>query len=609
MDVRVPQLVVFGSQNAGKSSFLEALLGFRFNYVVSGTGTRRPLLIQMSRKEGVTAPEIYFTDNDGNTDKNKTPPEACEDRIKDLTNDQLAREQKNVKEGFSSKLIVMSVQYQHCSNISVIDTPGLRPNDKNCREEIEKIVIQYLNKDSIPIYIQNSGQEWSVSHLSDEAGFLRKWDTDLSKTIVCISKFDERLNSSFDKTGLISFMIAEDPTVKSLRPILGYNYVSIGVPTKSNGVQSTLKDDMERAALQDIDKLLRAGFSAEEIGKYKYGIYPFISKLEQFLFNKIRSYLSPAHLTIKNILDTKRKENNLLHQRIGKFLDPSSLQSLLSNLVSKIGRLFEEQLNGSTRAWEKFGRTLKEDFDDSLSASWFQSNNHSELLVDKDSKYIGGSAINRSLEWMKIHCVLLEFPDIKDGDVKNALAGIGANQNAPIAEIAAAKILVEKGKGIAEAIAAHHDLVLCILSRTVDAVIDLVMEEEPLVTALQASLRSVLVPFLNNVMVRYKANLTEVFDFLTAFGVLSSADYQFPIMKPSDPKGDPDKNKLVEAVLGVNKKSMLSEFLQTSSVRHPTQKDIDTIKRGVVVMFHYLKLKFAGLIEYKIGQLRRELYV
>jgi hypothetical protein len=217
----------------------------------------------MSRKEGVTAPEIYFTDNDGNTDKNKTPPEACEDRIKDLTNDQLAREQKNVKEGFSSKLIVMSVQYQHCSNISVIDTPGLRPNDKNCREEIEKIVIQYLNKDSIPIYIQNSGQEWSVSHLSDEAGFLRKWDTDLSKTIVCISKFDERLNSSFDKTGLISFMIAEDPTVKSLRPILGYNYVSIGVPTKSNGVQSTLKDDMERAALQDIDKLLRAGFSAE----------------------------------------------------------------------------------------------------------------------------------------------------------------------------------------------------------------------------------------------------------------------------------------------------------------------------------------------------------
>jgi hypothetical protein len=75
--------------------------------------------------------------------------------------------------------------------------------------------------------------------------------------------------------------------------------------------------------------------------------------------------LSPAHLTIKNILDTKRKENNLLHQRIGKFLDPSSLQSLLSNLVSKIGRLFEEQLNGSTRAWEKFGRTLKEDFDDS----------------------------------------------------------------------------------------------------------------------------------------------------------------------------------------------------------------------------------------------------
>ena len=43
----IPELVAVGGQSDGKSSLLEALLGFKFNVVASEIGTRRPLIVRM----------------------------------------------------------------------------------------------------------------------------------------------------------------------------------------------------------------------------------------------------------------------------------------------------------------------------------------------------------------------------------------------------------------------------------------------------------------------------------------------------------------------------------------------------------------------------------
>lgn len=42
-----PEIVVVGMQSDGKSTFVEALLGFQFNIVDTNIGTRRPLIIQV----------------------------------------------------------------------------------------------------------------------------------------------------------------------------------------------------------------------------------------------------------------------------------------------------------------------------------------------------------------------------------------------------------------------------------------------------------------------------------------------------------------------------------------------------------------------------------
>ena len=43
----IPEIVALGGQSDGKSSLLEAFLGFRFNVREVEMGTRRPLMLQM----------------------------------------------------------------------------------------------------------------------------------------------------------------------------------------------------------------------------------------------------------------------------------------------------------------------------------------------------------------------------------------------------------------------------------------------------------------------------------------------------------------------------------------------------------------------------------
>jgi Dynamin family len=55
---------VVGKQSAGKSSIVEAFLGFPFNYVVAGEiGTRRPLYLRLLRDKSAVLPQ--WTDLDG----------------------------------------------------------------------------------------------------------------------------------------------------------------------------------------------------------------------------------------------------------------------------------------------------------------------------------------------------------------------------------------------------------------------------------------------------------------------------------------------------------------------------------------------------------------
>lgn len=56
----IPEIVALGGQSDGKSSLLEALLGFRFNVREVEMGTRRPLILQMVNDSNALEPRCRF---------------------------------------------------------------------------------------------------------------------------------------------------------------------------------------------------------------------------------------------------------------------------------------------------------------------------------------------------------------------------------------------------------------------------------------------------------------------------------------------------------------------------------------------------------------------
>lgn len=56
----IPEIVAIGGQSDGKSSLLEALLGFRFNVREVEMGTRRPLVLQMVHDPTALEPKCRF---------------------------------------------------------------------------------------------------------------------------------------------------------------------------------------------------------------------------------------------------------------------------------------------------------------------------------------------------------------------------------------------------------------------------------------------------------------------------------------------------------------------------------------------------------------------
>lgn len=56
----IPEIVAIGGQSDGKSSLLEALLGFRFNVREVEMGTRRPLILQMVHDSSAFEPRCRF---------------------------------------------------------------------------------------------------------------------------------------------------------------------------------------------------------------------------------------------------------------------------------------------------------------------------------------------------------------------------------------------------------------------------------------------------------------------------------------------------------------------------------------------------------------------
>ncbi|CAD5219786.1 unnamed protein product [Bursaphelenchus okinawaensis] len=195
-EVQLPQIVVVGSQSAGKSSVIEGIVGRDFLPRGTGIVTRRPLLLHLvhapfddsRRKEsGIPAKDDWavfdHTGSDIFTDFTQVRKE-----IEDET-DRFCGSNK----GISDKPITLRIFSHRVVNLSLIDLPGIikvpigdQPQD--IEEQVRKLILSYItNPNSLILAVTAANQDFATS---EPLKLARDVDRDGDRTLAVLTKLD-----------------------------------------------------------------------------------------------------------------------------------------------------------------------------------------------------------------------------------------------------------------------------------------------------------------------------------------------------------------------------------------------------------------------------------
>ncbi|EFJ18064.1 hypothetical protein SELMODRAFT_113285 [Selaginella moellendorffii] len=214
----IPEIVAVGGQSDGKSSLLEALLGFRFNVREVEMGTRRPLVLQMIHEPAAVDPRCRLQhEDDEEYGPVIVPHYAVAEAIKLRTEEHL----KKIRAAVSSKPIVMRVEYAYCPNLTIIDTPGfILKAKKGEPESTPDDILQMVRALALPpnrllLFLQQSSVEWCSSLWLDT---VRSIDPGFHRTVVVVSKFDNRLGEFAEKWEVDRYLSAGGYLGDHVRP-------------------------------------------------------------------------------------------------------------------------------------------------------------------------------------------------------------------------------------------------------------------------------------------------------------------------------------------------------------------------------------------------------
>ncbi|KAH9609204.1 hypothetical protein KSS87_002240, partial [Heliosperma pusillum] len=297
----IPEIVAIGGQSDGKSSLLEALLGFRFNVREVEMGTRRPLILQMVHDSSALEPRCRFQEEDS---EEYGSPIVLASAIADIIKSRTEALLKTTNAAVSPKPIIMRAEYAHCPNLTIIDTPGFvlkakKGEPENTPDEIISMVKELASPPHrILLFLQQSSVEWCSSLWLDA---IRDIDPSFRRTVIVVSKFDNRLKEFSDRWEVDRYLSASGYLGENVRPF----YVAL--PKDRN----TVSNDEFRRQISQVDTEImhylrdgvKGGFDEE---KFR----PFIgfSSLREFLESELQKrYKEAAPATLA-----------LLEQRCGE---------------------------------------------------------------------------------------------------------------------------------------------------------------------------------------------------------------------------------------------------------------------------------------------------
>ncbi|KAL5564405.1 hypothetical protein UlMin_027569 [Ulmus minor] len=436
----IPEIVALGGQSDGKSSLLEALLGFRFNIREVEMGTRRPLILQMVHDPTALEPRCRFQEEDS---EEYGSPVVLASAIADIIKSRTEALLKKTKTAVSSKAIVMRAEYAHCPNLTIIDTPGFVLKAKKGEPETtpDEILSMVKSLASPPhrilLFLQQSSVEWCSSLWLDA---IRDIDPTFRRTVIVVSKFDNRLKEFADRWEVDRYLSANGYLGDGTHPFF------VALPKD----RSTISNDEFRRQILQVDtevlhhlrEGVKGGFDEE---KFK----PFIGFgcLREYLESELQKRYKDAAPATLALLEQRCCEVSVELAKMDSKLQATSDVAQLrrsamlytASLSNHVGALIDGAADPAPEQW---GRTTFEERSESNIGGW-PGVTTDVKPPNATLRLYGGAAFERVMHEFRCAAYSIECPPVSREKVANILLahasrGGGTGVTEAAAEIARA---------------------------------------------------------------------------------------------------------------------------------------------------------------------------
>ena len=395
--IKLPQMVIVGSQSSGKSSILESIVGKEFLPRGVGIVTRRPLILQLKHiiqnKNSLIQEWGEFSHLEGQKFDNFS--EIKNEIEKDTS--KIA----GMSKGISSIPIILKIYSPNVVDLTLVDLPGLinvpvGDQPKNIDLQVKELVLEYIkNPNSIILAVSPASSDIANS---ESLKIAKEVDPYYQRTLGIISKID-----LMDK-GTDCLDILNNKTFP-----LRYGYV--GVVLRSQFDIKTNK------SLQDGLKSEREFFNSHHLYSscHKLGVPILISNLQEVLVSHIRDLIPSIREDISNNIFEKQTELENLGGENSMFDKEELINSFILNLVSKFSQVYNEMIDGS-------------------------------FVKDCNKFFIGGSRINYIFQeiFKKDINNIDPFDELSDDDIRTAIKNSNGLRPSLFIPEAAFEVLVKQ---------------------------------------------------------------------------------------------------------------------------------------------------------------------
>ncbi|GAA0141342.1 membrane traffic protein [Lithospermum erythrorhizon] len=423
-----PAVLVVGHQTDGKSALVEALMGFQFNHVGGGTKTRRPITLHMKFNPHCDTPLCHLL----------SEPDPCISQHLSLHQIQEYIEAENMRLErdlcqFSSKEIIIKIEYKHCPNLTIIDTPGLiapAPSRKNRGLQAQARAVETLvrakmqHKEFIILCLEDCS-DWSNA---TTRRVVMQIDPELSRTVVVSTKLDTKIPQFARISDVEVFLSPPASTLDGF--MLGDSPFFTSVPSGrvGSGPESVYRsnDEFKQAIslreMEDISALEeKLGRALSKLERSRLGVSSLRIFLEELLQ---RRYLESVPMIIP-LLEKEHRGSTRKLKEINQ-----ELSNVDETKLKEKGRAFHDLfltklsllLKGTVVAPpDKFGETLH---DERVNGGAFIGTDGIQfphkLIPNAGMRLYGGAQYHRAMAEFRFVVGGLKCPPITREEIVNA---------------------------------------------------------------------------------------------------------------------------------------------------------------------------------------------